>query len=89
VYDGQGRLVLSGGEIELLDIPSDEARPPLVLLHEGLGSVGLWRGFPERLAAATNHRTLAFSRYGHGQSDPPPNPRTPAFMHQEALDVLR
>ena len=86
--DGQGRLVLSGGEIELLDIPSDEAGPPLVLLHEGLGSVGLWRGFPERLAAATNSRTLAFSRYGHGQSDVPPKPRTPAFMHEEALEVL-
>jgi pimeloyl-ACP methyl ester carboxylesterase/GNAT superfamily N-acetyltransferase len=59
-----------------------------VLLHEGLGSVGLWRGFPERLAAATKRRTIAFSRYGHGQSDPPAKPRTPAFMHEEALEVL-
>ncbi len=88
MHDGQGRLVLSGGAIELLDIPADEARPPLVLLHEGLGSVGLWRGFPERLATATHRRTIAFSRYGHGQSDPPPKPRTPAFMHEEALEVL-
>ena len=88
MHDGQGRLVLSGGAIELLDIPADEARPPLVLLHEGLGSVGLWRGFPERLAPATHRRTIAFSRYGHGQSDPPPKPRTPAFMHEEALEVL-
>ena len=59
-----------------------------MLLHEGLGSVGLWRGFPERLAEATGRRTIAFSRYGHGQSDPPPKPRTPAFMHEEALEVL-
>jgi pimeloyl-ACP methyl ester carboxylesterase/GNAT superfamily N-acetyltransferase len=59
-----------------------------VLLHEGLGSVGLWRGFPHRLAQATGRRTIAFSRYGHGQSDPPPKPRTPAFMHEEALEVL-
>jgi pimeloyl-ACP methyl ester carboxylesterase len=88
VYDGQGRLALSGGEIELLDIPSDAAGPPLVLLHEGLGSVGLWRGFPERLANATHRRTIAFSRYGHGQSDRPPKPRTPTFMHEEALEVL-
>ena len=49
MYDGQGRLILSGGEIEVLDLPGDPARPPLVLLHEGLGSVGLWRGFPEWL----------------------------------------
>ncbi|MGN6866980.1 MAG: GNAT family N-acetyltransferase [Solirubrobacteraceae bacterium] len=57
-------------------------------MHEGLGSVGLWRGFPELLAEATGRRTIAFSRYGHGQSDPPAKPRTPAFMHEEALEVL-
>jgi pimeloyl-ACP methyl ester carboxylesterase len=88
VVDGRGRLALSGGEIELLDVPGEDGKPSLVLLHEGLGSVGLWRGFPERLAAATNSRTIAFSRYGHGQSDPPPKPRTPTFMHEEALEVL-
>ena len=72
----------------MLDIPGAPDQPPLVLLHEGLGSVGLWRGFPQRLAAATNRRTIAFSRYGHGDSDPPPKPRTPSFMHEEALEVL-
>jgi pimeloyl-ACP methyl ester carboxylesterase len=81
-------LAVSSGEIELLEIPGDAAEPALVLLHEGLGSVGLWRGFPERLATATSRRTIAFSRYGHGQSDPPPKPRTPAFMHEEGLEVM-
>ncbi|HEV7177262.1 MAG TPA: alpha/beta hydrolase [Solirubrobacteraceae bacterium] len=88
MYDGQGKLVLSGGDIELLDIPGEDGKAALVLLHEGLGSVGLWRGFEERLATATRRRTIAFSRYGHGQSDPPPKPRTPTFMHEEALEVL-
>lgn len=77
-----------GARIELLDIPGAPAEPPLVLLHEGLGSVGLWRDFPHELARATGRRTIAYSRYGHGQSDPPPKPRTPAFMHEEALEVL-
>ena len=81
-------LTLSTGRLELLDIPGDPDEPALMLMHEGLGSVGLWRGFPERLAAATGRRTVAFSRFGHGQSDPPPRPRTPSFMHEEALDVL-
>ncbi len=81
-------ITLAGGALEVLDLPGDPAKPPLVLLHEGLGSVGLWRGFPERLAEATGRRTVAFSRYGHGQSDSPPKPRTPAFMHEEALEVL-
>jgi pimeloyl-ACP methyl ester carboxylesterase len=75
--------------LELLDIPgTDPAAPTLVLLHEGLGSVRLWRGFPEALNAATQAHTVAFSRYGHGQSDPPAKPRTPKFMHEEALEVL-
>jgi pimeloyl-ACP methyl ester carboxylesterase/GNAT superfamily N-acetyltransferase len=81
-------LTLAGGILEVLDIAGDPDQPALVLLHEGLGSVGLWRAFPERLAAATGRRTVAFSRYGHGQSDPPPRPRTPSFMHEEALEVL-
>jgi pimeloyl-ACP methyl ester carboxylesterase len=78
----------SGGSLELLEISGDPTRPTLVLLHEGLGCVGLWRGFPEKLATATGHRTIAFSRYGHGQSDPPPRPRSPSFMHEEAREVL-
>jgi len=74
--------------LELLDIPGRAGSAPLVLLHEGLGSVGLWRDFPQRLAQATGRRTVAYSRHGHGQSDPPAKPRTPAFMHEEALEVL-
>ena len=81
-------LTLPTGELELVEIPGDPDEPALVLLHEGLGSAGLWRGFPERLAEATGRRTVAFSRFGHGQSDPPAKPRTPAFMHEEALEVL-
>ncbi len=81
-------LTLPGGAVEVLEIAGAAPQAPLVLLHEGLGSVGLWRGFPQALAQATGRRTIAFSRYGHGQSDPPPKPRTPAFMHEEALEVL-
>jgi pimeloyl-ACP methyl ester carboxylesterase len=62
--------------------------PALVFLHEGLGSVALWREFPERVARATGRRALIYSRAGHGQSDVPTSDRTPRFMHEEALDVL-
>ena len=83
-----GVLATADGTLELLDIPGVCEASPLVLLHDGLGSVGLWRGFPRALADATGRRTVAFSRYGHGQSDPPARPRTPTFMHEEALTVL-
>jgi pimeloyl-ACP methyl ester carboxylesterase len=79
-------LELAGGSVEVLEMPG--GAPALVLLHEGLGSVGLWRDFPQRLQSLTGRRLIAFSRFGHGGSDPPANPRTPAFFHDEALDVL-
>jgi pimeloyl-ACP methyl ester carboxylesterase len=77
---------VNGVELESHEIAGEE--PALVFLHEGLGSVGLWREFPERLARATGRRALLYSRAGHGFSDVPSAPRTPRFMHEEALDVL-
>lgn len=69
--------------------PGDRhAPPPLVFLHEGLGSAGLWRDYPERLCAATGRSGLAYSRRGYGASDPARLPRPPAFMHREASEVL-
>ena len=59
-----------------------------MFLHEGLGSIKLWREFPERLAQATGRRALVYSRAGHGFSDVPDEPRRPDFMHEEALVVL-
>src|SRR5205823_2183952 len=85
---GARAVTVGGRHVEAVELAGDPARRPLVLLHEGLGSVALWRDFPQRLQAATGRRVLAFSRFGHGRSDPPPAPRTPAFFHEEALDVL-
>ncbi len=56
----------------------------IVMLHEGLGSVSMWRDFPERLARATGRRTLVYSRYGYGRSSPIEAPRTVDYMHEEA-----
>lgn len=77
-----------GRAIEYRLIPGDAAKPYLVFLHEGLGSVSLWRDFPDKLARRTGHRALVYSRFGYGQSAPLSGPREPTFMHDEALDVL-
>lgn len=81
-------VAVNGRELETLEISGDPGRRPLVLLHEGLGSVGLWRGFPRQLSAATGRRVIAYSRFGHGHSPAPAAPRTREFFHEEALDVL-
>jgi pimeloyl-ACP methyl ester carboxylesterase len=77
---------VDGVELECEEIAG--AEPALVFLHEGLGAVTLWRDFPARLAAETGRRALLYSRAGHGRSDVPDAPRTPRFMHDEALAVL-
>jgi pimeloyl-ACP methyl ester carboxylesterase len=62
--------------------------PPVVLLHEGLGSLKMWRGFPAQLADSTRRRVLAYSRRGYGESPPLGRQRTVSYMHEEALDQL-
>lgn len=62
--------------------------PTVLLLHEGLGCVALWRDFPERLAEATGRGVLAYSRRGYGHSDPCDLPRPLDYMEREASDVL-
>jgi pimeloyl-ACP methyl ester carboxylesterase len=79
---------LSGGPIEYAWTDGDADRAPVVLLHEGLGCVALWREFPFLVAEATGRRVLAYSRYGYGGSGPVRLPRPPTFMHAEAIDVL-
>lgn len=84
------RFVEAGGHrLEVAEYAaSRKGRPPLVFLHEGLGSVSLWRDFPARVAAATGCRTVVYSRYGYGRSDVLTAPRRPDYMHGEALETL-
>ena len=60
----------------------------LVFLHEGLGSIGLWRDFPQDVADATGRAVTVYSRFGYGWSDAFPWPRGPDYMHREALEAL-
>ena len=64
--------------------------PVIVFLHEGLGSVAMWRGFPARLCQAAGARGLVYSRPGYGRSTPRGAHErwTPRFMHRQAEEVL-
>jgi pimeloyl-ACP methyl ester carboxylesterase len=85
----QGFLDLPPQRLEYRMIgPRPDSAPTIVMLHEGLGSVGLWGAFPEQLASATGAGVFVYSRAGYGQSSPGPLPRPVNFMDEEALDVL-
>ncbi len=66
------------------------AQPLMVFLHEGLGSLSMWRDFPARVCAALGCRGLVYSRPGYGQSTPRAEDQSwgPDFMHLQALSVL-
>ncbi|WP_328702649.1 alpha/beta fold hydrolase [Belnapia mucosa] len=60
-----------------------EAGPTVVLIHDSLGCVELWRDFPAALATALGRRVVAYDRLGFGRSDPHPGPLPPDFIRGE------
>jgi pimeloyl-ACP methyl ester carboxylesterase len=68
---------------------ADTSSAPLVFLHEGLGSIDLWRGLPDDVRSGLGGReTLVYARHGHGRSAAPDLPRPVGYMHHEADVVL-
>ena len=93
---GMPTVNVRGCRLEVQSLPApDPARvaSPIVLLHEGLGSVAMWRDWPATVARATGRAVWVYSRRGYGQSDPVPDVRglgrlPPDYLHREAWDVL-
>ncbi len=80
---------MDGKRLETLWLsPVASGRPAIVLLHEGLGSIALWKDFPEIVAQRTGCGVFVYSRYGHGNSDRLTEKRTADYLHHEAEIVL-
>jgi pimeloyl-ACP methyl ester carboxylesterase len=89
----RSRVVVDGAALDARFTPAaawaSPAAAPLVFLHEGLGSVDLWRDFPDAVRArAGGPAMLVYSRRGCGRSDPAELPRPVTYMHHEAAVVL-
>lgn len=81
-------VTVDGKRLETLRYPPSGNESTIVMLHEGLGSVSMWKDFPKRIAEATGCGVLVYSRYGHGKSDRLAEKRGVDFMHHEAQVVL-
>jgi len=82
---------VQGKRLEYIRLPSSRPRkgaPSIVFLHEGLGSLAMWRDFPQKVADVTGCEAIVYSRAGYGWSDPAALPRTVRYMHDEGLCVL-
>ena len=99
------RIEIDGVHLELARIAAPDTAAPraaMVFLHEGLGSVAMWRDWPDRVCRATGRAGWVYSRRGYGTSDAVPDVRgTPSlvngvrggrlqadYLHHEALTVL-
>ena len=85
---GAGRL-----EVQRITPSGGGLGAPIVFLHEGLGSVSMWRDWPGQVCQAANRAGIVYSRRGYGASDPVPDVRgagrlQPDYLHREAWDVL-
>ncbi len=84
--DWRGRRV--NVEVEWIGAAADT--PLVVFLHEGLGSIAMWKDFPRRVCEALGCRALVYSRPGYGRS----TPRAPEefwdtdYLHRQAWEVL-
>lgn len=83
----------AGLEVQRLPVPAGRQGTPIIFLHEGLGSVDMWRDWPAQVCADTGRAGVVYSRRGYGQSDSIPDVRGagrlgPDYMHREALEVL-
>jgi pimeloyl-ACP methyl ester carboxylesterase len=79
---------IAGKTLHYVHVGQEHEATPIVFLHEGLGSVELWRDFPRHVVEASGHPGLVYSRQGNGWSVPLEGEREPDYMHVEALQVL-
>lgn len=70
--------------------PEKTDRELIIFLHEGLGSISMWKDWPAQVCATANCRGLVFSRYGYGQSTPrrSDEKRAVSYLHTEADQAL-
>lgn len=70
------------------DQADEVSKPPIVLFHDSLGCVELWRAFPEQLARASGRNVIAYDRLGFGRSDPHPGRVGSDFIRNEAKTMF-
>ncbi len=81
-------VTVAGQRLEVCTIPAAGGKAPIVMLHEGLGSVSAWRSFPAELGQRTGRTVIVYSRAGYGASEPLRAPRAVDYMHVEGETVL-
>lgn len=84
VETGRGKLAVRRWRSPV----GDPALEPILLFHDSLGSVQLWRSFPAELARMTGREVIAYDRLGFGQSDARHDLLPTGFIREEAETIV-
>jgi pimeloyl-ACP methyl ester carboxylesterase len=84
----RSEILAAGHRLEVARVTTGSDRHPIVMLHEGLGSIDMWRDFPQQLASTVDRDVVVYSRYGHGRSDALRERREVGYMQHEARVAL-
>ncbi len=77
-------IEIDGISLRVSTIENASCRPPIVFLHDSLGSIAVWRDFPERLCAASHRKGIVYDRQGYGGSGPFTGKRDQGYLEREA-----
>ncbi|MCB0563707.1 MAG: alpha/beta hydrolase [Phaeodactylibacter sp.] len=86
--NGNLQVLQNSLRVQQLAVEGSPASPTLVFLHDALGSVAQWRGFPLKLALRSGLNAVVYDRCGHGESGPLLQTRNKEYLHREALETL-
>ena len=82
-------VTIANGKIEYFFHKVERPESPvIVMLHEGLGALSLWRDFPKKLSNILNCSIFVYSRHGYGYSDFIDEEFDTQYMHREAISIL-
>lgn len=73
----------------LPEVVLEQTKAPIILLHDSLGCVALWRDFPQQLCAVTRRRVIAYDRLGFGHSAKVAEKLQADFIQQEAIGTFQ
>ena len=85
---GQYQIILGDLHVQNIEPEGAMDAPTLVFLHDALGSIAQWGGFPLKLALRTGLKAVVYDRLGHGKSSPLDHARNQEYLHREALEIL-
>lgn len=88
IFSSASLIDVNGQQLNVLHVKPFTGRPTIVFLHDSLGSIQLWRDFPQKLAEAARCNLIVYDRLGYGRSAAMPSPHRELDYLEKEADTL-